>query len=162
MDSLEEIYVEMQPKLFAYFYVKTSDLAASEDLTQDVFYEASKCIHTYRGEASLSTWIYSIAKNRLKKYYRSKKYEQSLMNKIGEIPAENNLSLEQFVEVQQELNDLVQRIHKLEQPAKEIALLRIYSDMSFKEIGDLIGKSENYARVIFHRTKIKLKREGER
>lgn len=66
MDALAQIYRELQPKLYAFFYIKTSNSAIAEDLTQDVFYEATKSIHTYRGEAALSTWLFKIANNLLK------------------------------------------------------------------------------------------------
>ena len=67
MDALAQVYRELQPKIYAYFFIKTSNSAIAEDLTQDVFYEATKSIHTYRGEAALSTWLFKIANNLLKK-----------------------------------------------------------------------------------------------
>ncbi|MFK4998854.1 RNA polymerase sigma factor [Bacillus sp. N9] len=51
------------------------------------------------------------------------------------------------------------RLHKLDDLSKEIVTLRIYGELSFKEIGELVKKSENYARVTFHRAKLKLQKE---
>lgn len=159
MDRLEQLYKDLQPKLYAYFYIKTSNPSVAEDLTQDVFYEASKKIHLYRGEATLSTWLYSIANNLLKKYYRSKKYDAALLERI-EGPTIIPVTTEDIVEIKQEVATLWQHIQTFDEQAKEIVLLRLYGELSFKDIADLIGKSENYVRVTFHRLKLKLKEMG--
>ena len=78
MNELELIYQEVQPKIYAFFYVKTSNQAVAEDLTHDVFYEACKGIKSFAGKSSLQTWLFSIAKNLLKKHYRSKRYNHKL------------------------------------------------------------------------------------
>mgnify|MGYP003540754350 FL=1 len=161
MDALEQIYRELQPKIYAYFYIKTSNSAIAEDLTQDVFYEAAKSIHTYRGEAALSTWLFHIANNLLKKYYRKKSYEKSLASKMEAQPSITLFTTEQLIEIKDESKRLLSKIEQLGPPFKDIVLLRIIGELSFKEIGELLELSENYVRVNFHRQKIKLQREEE-
>lgn len=161
MDALAKIYRELQPKLYAFFYIKTSHSAIAEDLTQDVFYEATKSIHTYRGEASLSTWLFHIANNLLKKYYRSKRYEKSLLEQLEHTPTPPMFTTEQLIELREETRQLLTKIEQLEPPFKDIVLLRIVGELSFKEIGELLDQSENYVRVNFHRQKIKLQRKEE-
>lgn len=56
---------------------------------------------------------------------------------------------------------LLEEINRLDETSKEIVTLRIYGELSFKEIGMLTGKTENYARVGFHRAKLKLQQEME-
>lgn len=162
LEQLAQIYRDLQPKLFAYFYVKTSNPTTAEDLTQDVFYEASKSMHTYRGDSSLTTWLFSIANHLLKKYYRSKKYEKSLLERLEQLPHSITYSTEQLIEWKLEAKWLLEKIEALEPPVKDIMLLRLIGELQFSEIGQLIGKSENYVRVTFHRQKIKLQREEER
>ncbi|MCH7320328.1 RNA polymerase sigma factor [Solibacillus sp. MA9] len=162
MNALAKIYTELQPKLYAYFFIKTSNSAISEDLTQDVFYEATKSIHTYRGEATLSTWLFKIANNLLKKHYRKKHYEENLLTKIEAQPTLPFFTTEQLIELKDEAKRLLVKIEQLEPPLKEIVLLRILGELSFKEIGDLLELSENYVRVNFHRQKLKLQREEEK
>ena len=159
MDRLQQLYIELQPRLFTYFYLRTSNKQVAEDLTQDVFYEASKSIHLYRGAASLSSWLYAIANNLLKKYYRSKKYEKSLLQKL-ERPKAEVRSTEYLIEQKEEVDSLHTAIQQLDERSKDIVLMRIYGELSFKEIGEVIGKSENYVRVQFHRLKLKLKLKG--
>lgn len=161
MDVLEQIYRELQPKIYAYFYIKTSNSAIAEDLTQDVFYEAVKSIHTYRGEAALSTWLFQIANNLLKKHYRKKSYEKSLASRMEAQPSITLFTTEQIIELKEESKRLLSRIEQLAPPFKEIVLLRIMGELNFKEIGELLDLSENYVRVNFHRQKIKLQREEE-
>ena len=158
MERLQQLYIEQQRPLYHYFYARTANAQVAEDLTQDVFYEASRTLHLYRGEASLKTWLYAIANNLLKKYYRSKKYEQSLLHKIEEHAMPR--TVEEQVVQKWSIEALHARIMALDEPSQQIVLLRLYSELSFKEIGELVGRSENYTRVHFHRLKQQLKQEG--
>lgn len=159
MEELEQIYRDIHPKLFTFFYLKTANTAMAEDLTQDVFYEASKSLHRFNGQSTLSTWMFAIARNLLKKHYRSKKYEKALVEKLEIEPITASLTPEQQIELKEDIQSLLMNIGKLDPHLSEIILLRIYGDLSFKEIGELTGKSENYTRVAFHRLKNKLQKE---
>lgn len=161
MKKLEEEYEVMQPKIYAFFYAKTGNRATSQDLCHDTFYEACKSIASFNGDSTLSTWIFSIANNLLKKYYRKNKYQQSLMEKLAMIPAAEIRSIEELTEINEETKILLHHISKLDDASREIVLLRIYGELSFAEIGALIGKSENYARVTFHRLKLKIQKAME-
>lgn len=161
MDNLEKVYREIQPKIYAFFYIKVSIQAVAEDLTHDVFYEALKGIHLFVGDSTMQTWIFAIAKNILKKYYRSNKYKQNLSLKIKNEVTNEVKTLEDVFLQDEEARDLVQKIQSLNEVQKEIVTLRIYGELSFKDIGQIIGKSENYARVTFHRIKVSLKKEME-
>lgn len=131
----------------------------SEDLTQDVFYAALKGVKTFRGRASVQTWLFAIARNLLKKHYRSKKYARNLVNKLSNDIQEKTVSSEELY-LSKEMNwAFIEQVSKLDALPAEIVTLRVYGELSFKEIGDLIRKSENYVRVNFHRTKLKLQKE---
>lgn len=159
MSELEALYKEIQPKIYAFFYVKTYDSAAAEDLTHDVFYEALKGFHSFSGKSSIQTWLFSIAQNLLKKFYRSKKYKNNLENMLAENDSYKSSSPEDIYIKKEDGWDLMKRINQLDDLSKEIVTLRIYGELSFKEIGDLLDKSENYTRVTFHRAKLKLQNE---
>ncbi|MER2192444.1 MAG: RNA polymerase sigma factor [Solibacillus sp.] len=158
MYRLQQLYSEHQQRLYNYFYARTTNTQIAEDLTHDVFYEASKTIHLYRGDASLTSWLYAIANNLLRKYYRSKKYEQALHKKLEEPVAIPVVALEQLVEQRLQVQAIHKRIMQLEETAQQIILLRLYSELNFKEIGEIVGCTENYARVQFHRLRQQLKR----
>lgn len=159
MTELEKIYEETHPKIFAFFLARTMNYTLSEDLTQDVFYAALKGVKTFRGRASVQTWLFAIARNLLKKHYRSKKYGRNLVNKLSNDIQEKTVSSEELY-LSKEMNwAFIEQVSKLDALPAEIVTLRVYGELSFKEIGDLIRKSENYVRVNFHRTKLKLQKE---
>lgn len=158
MKNLESLYNHIQPKVYAFFYVKTKDKELSEDLTQEVFYEALKSYNSFKGNSSLQTWVFSIANNLLKKEFRKKKYTKNLTHELS-MDSLNHCNLEdEFIE-KYEKATLLNLINNLEDTPKEIVILRIYGELSFQEIGTLLNISENYARVNFHRTKLKLQKE---
>ncbi|MBS4218718.1 RNA polymerase sigma factor [Bacillus sp. FJAT-49711] len=159
MSELERLYKEIQPKIYAFFYIKTSDKSAAEDLTHDVFYEAIRGIHSFSGKSTLQTWIFSIAKNILRKHYRSKKYATGLQEKLTlDVPELPNTPEDVYITKEGQVN-LLQKISSLDEIQQEIVTLRLYGELSFKEIGELINKSENYVRVTFHRAKLRLQKE---
>lgn len=160
MGDLETLYKSIQPKVYSFFYIKTLDKELSEDLTQEVFYNAVKGFSTFKGNCTVETWIFSIAKNLLKKQYRKNRYSNELSERLVNEEAAD-ASAEQVLLEKDKRNKLNEYINKLDELVKEIVILRIYGELSFAEIGELINKTENYARVTFHRTKIKLQKELE-
>jgi len=157
---LEELYKSVQPKIYSFFYIKTLNKELAEDLTQEVFYNAVKGLSHFKGECSPETWIFSIAKNLLKKQYRNHKYISKLFEKLSVVEPTNTFP-EQLLLEKDEKRKLSELINNLEDSMKEIVILRIYGELSFAEIGQLVGKSENYARVNYHRAKLKLQKDLE-
>src|SRR5690625_3638880 len=155
------MYRSIYPNIYAFFYIKTSNQSVAEDLSHDVFYEACKNIHLYEGKATLKTWIFAIAKNILKKYYRSNKYQKNLEASLHQEKEDSVPTPEEQFFKKEETIDLLKIIESLDEQRREIAILRIYGELSFKEIGQLIQRSENYTRVTFHRIKLQIKTEME-
>lgn len=156
--KLEKLYKEVHPKIFAFFYARTQNRQHAEDLTQEVFYCAIKNFHTFSGKSTIETWLFSIAKNRLSNFYRRKKYREQLLEKISK-QQRHETSPEQHFLNKERTNTLVDAIQKLDDVQREIATLRIFGELSFKEIADLVNKSENHTRIIFHRAKLKILKE---
>lgn len=158
--DLEQLYKEIQPNIYAFFYVKTMNRVIAEDLTQEVFYQAVKNFGTFSGKSNIKTWIFSIAKNILKKHYRTNKYKSELSRRLTVSDQDIKLTEDVFIEKEKQFH-IIELINQLDDLQKEVVQLRIYGELSFKEIGDILRKSENYARVTFHRAKIKLQKELE-
>lgn len=158
--ELEQLYRDVYPKMYAFFYANTSSREAAEDLTQDVFFDALRGARTFAGKSSAATWLFGIARNKLSRYYRSKRYKTQLADKLAN---DTRHSCEAGPEEQVVRNELQRKltilINKLDEQQREIMLLRIYGELSFKEIGELTGISENNARVIYHRVKLQLHKE---
>ncbi len=156
--ELEQLYKDIQPNIYAFFYVKTLNREVSEDLTQEVFYQAVKSFGTFQGKSNVKTWIFAIANNVLKKHYRSKRYRNELTEQLHIEPSDIE-STEAHVLKKEEKLRIIRLIHNLDERSKEVVMLRIYGELSFKEIGELLEKTENYARITFHRAKLKMQKE---
>ncbi|HIX42156.1 RNA polymerase sigma factor [Kurthia populi] len=161
MNKIEEYYVDLQPQVEAFFYAKTANRMLAQDLCQDTFYEACKSVDTFSGASTLKTWIFSIANNLLKKYYRKNHYEIDLLGMLSALPEQEVPSTEHLIEVQEDMKHFLYVLSKLKKDEQELVLLRTYGELSFAEVGEMLGKSENYARVTFHRLKRKLQQEME-
>lgn len=154
---MEEIYNEYSVIVYKYLLSLTHNADIAEELMQETFYSAVKNINKFRNEANLKNWLCKIAKNKWIDYYKKTKKAKEI--NIEEID-ENILSinyLEEDYANRDALIDLYKKINKLDNLSKEVVYLRIRADFSFNEIGDIMGKSEEWARVMFYRAKIKLK-----
>lgn len=131
------------------------DADLSEELTQETFYQAVKSIDRYNGECKMSVWLCQIAKHSYYKYIEKHKRR----NEISQ-DTRNSVSPEtEFIHSEDKIA-LYRTVHLLEEPYKEVLLLRILGGLSFKEIGDIHFKTENWARVTFYRAKTKLRERG--
>ena len=150
--NLEEIYIEYSKQVYKYLFCLTHNDALSEELTQETFYIALKNIKQYRGECKLYVWLCQIAKNLwYKELRKSKKTDNVDLEEIQVIAYENfeNNCINKL--------DLINKIKKLDERTQEIIFLKITGKLSFKEIGEILGISENLARVTFYRGKQKIK-----
>ena len=127
------------------------DLA--EELTSETFYQAYLHIDRFRGECRPETWLCQIAKNALykeqKRMRRSVPWEQLGTAETGEDILERLSDKEQALKIHRGL-------HRLDDPYKEVFMLRVLGELRFKEIAGIFGKSESWAKVTFYRAKSKL------
>ena len=156
---MEEIYKEYSKIVYTYLFSLTCNSELAEELMQETFYSAIKNINNFRNESSMKTWLCKIAKNKWFDYLKStKKLSEIGLDEIEEKFILVN-SFEDDFSNKEKVIDFYQKIHKLDEKAREVIYLRIRADLSFKEIGLIMGESENWARVTFYRAKVKLKEE---
>jgi RNA polymerase sigma factor (sigma-70 family) len=154
--DLNSIYSEHADEVFRYLMCLCHNPDLSEELTQETFYQALKSIDRYNGECKLSVWLCQIAKHSYYKYLeRRKKHQHHSIEDFQEYLLSPASPETQLINAEDKLL-FFRKIHSLEEPYREIMLLRTLGDLSFKEIGDIQGKTENWARVTFYRGKIKL------
>ena len=153
--DMEQVYREYSRLVYRYLLSRTGDADAAEELTQETFYRAVKGSERFDGSCRVSTWLVGIAKNllreRLRKQPESELTEAAIAAAAAESEALSSLSR----------LELLQRLHALAEPAREVVYLRSFGGFSFKEIGEATGNSENWARVTFYRAKERLKKEME-
>ena len=152
MQSMEEIYEMYSRKVFLFLMSKTNNEHLAEELTQETFFQAVQCIDRFEGKSSILTWLCGIAKNVWFKYL--KKHQEILsMDDILDIADKKEIN------VQWEQKEILQLIHGMNEPMREVMYLRLISNLSFSEIGEIIDKTENWTRVTFFRGKQKIVKE---
>ena len=158
MQDIKEIYEEYFETVNKYLFCLTKNYDIAEELTQETFYRAVKRIGTYKGDCKISVWLCQIAKNL---WYDQCKKKKKIVNYDYDM---SNLEVKDSVEEQIISNDekitLYKKMQKLDEKTREVIYLRITGELSFKEIGDILNKSETWARVTFYRGKQKMK-EGD-
>jgi RNA polymerase sigma-70 factor (ECF subfamily) len=159
MQNIEEIYEEYFETVNKYLFCLTHNKEISDDLTQETFCRAVENINAFRNECKISVWLCQIAKNlwynELKK---NKKMDHIDDEHISMIPSKGDV--ENDVISNSNKLELYKRLQKLDKQTREVVYLRITGELSFKEIADILNKTENWARVTYYRGKLKLK-EGD-
>ena len=157
MQNIEEIYKEYFEVVNKYLFCLTHDNHIAEELTQETFYRAVKTIDKFKGNCKIQVWLCQIAKNlwydELKRNKRYEDFESSeeylIANQNTEDTAIQNI----------EKMRLYKKMQKLDEQTKEVIYLRLTGELTFREIGDILNKTENWARVTFYRGKQKLKED---
>ncbi len=156
MQNIEQIYEQYFETVNKYLFCLTRNNDISEELTQETFYRAVKKIDTYKGECKMSVWLCQIAKNL---WYDQCRKNKKLVNvketDILNVQALNTLE-EQVIQKDEKIS-LYKKMQNLDEKTREVMYLRITGELSFKEIGIILNKTENWARVTFYRGKNQLK-----
>ena len=151
-EQCARLYETCYMRVFSYVMTLSGDRSLAEELTQETFYRAFTRQREFRGESDEVTWLCAIAKNLFAD-------EKRRANRRGEIPEDlpdQAKSVAKTVEAQDSSFRIHMALHQLEEPHREVFELRVFGELSFKEIGVIFGKTENWARVTYHRTRIRL------
>ena len=157
MQSTDQIYQQYAQRVYKFLMSLTGDEDVAEEVLQETFYQAIKNIHKYDGSCKITTWLCAIAKNQLLIYRRkhpiTEEYDVEHHNDLQQTPSTEDQVMQYIQKA-----DLLKRIHSFDEPFREILYLRIFGVLSFREIGEIFGKTENWARVTFYRSKEKLRK----
>ena len=156
MDDFEEIYRTFQPDVFRFLMrMSGCDQHTAEELTQETFYQAFLSFGKFRGECSMRTWLFQIAKNVYGKFVRKEMRQRGIAEKQKEPFAQPpGVQLER-----KEMLDILRRlIADLDEPARSVMQYRLYSETSYAEIARLLQIRPNTAAVIYNRTVVKLRK----
>ena len=154
----EKLYNSYYMQVYSYAVALTKNPEQAEEIVQHTFVKALSSKAGYKGKSSELTWLCSIAKNL---YYDELRRNQRLSS-LGE-----NLHISSEVDIEQAVSDsdMAFRIHlvlhKLDEPYKEVFQLRVFGELSFSQIATIFGKTESWARVTYHRAKLKIQERME-
>ena len=156
MQDIEKLYEEYFKTVNKYLFCLTQNQDISEELTQETFYRAVRKIDKYKGECKISVWLCQIAKNLW--YDECRKNKRSI-NTIEDclLDIQETNTLEEEVIATDEKMLLYKKMQLLDDKTREVMYLRLSGELSFKEIGIILNKTENWARVTFYRGKNQLK-----
>lgn len=140
--------------LFILAMSKSPDIA--EEITQETFFKVLKNINKYRGECSVKTWLFQIAKNTYLSHIKKTKHQET-EDKISDSESSSQHSMESMCISKDEALSIYKVLHYLEEPYKEVFTLRTLGELSFREIGEIFGRKEGWARVTYHRAKEKIR-----
>ncbi len=158
MTDFNEIYSLYFRDVYKYVLSISRDEMIAEEITQETFFKALKNIDKFDGKCKLYVWLCQIAKNTFFTYRKKEKYHEDLTE------AENILvesTIEQSLLSKESVFNIHKELHSLDEPYKEVFMLRVFGDLSFSQIGSLFEKTESWARVTYHRAKMKLKERME-
>lgn len=152
MTEFQNVYELYFKDVYKYVLALCRDEHMAEEVTQETFFKALKSIDSFRGQCKLYAWLCQIAKNT---YFSMAAKAQK--REPGEIPETEDpeaalLRSESAFEIHRAL-------HALEEPYKEVFSLRVFGQLPFRKIGQIFGKTESWARVTYHRARLRIKEE---
>lgn len=148
---MDELYDQNAKIVYHFLYSVCHDEQLAEDLTQETFLRAFRSIERFDGSCKISTWLCQIAKHIYYQYLE--KHKREVPSEIKEQMIVDQTDTEGKVLNRIELLDVLKEMQKIPDRMREVMYLRITGDLSFREIGEILGKSENWARVNFYRGK---------
>lgn len=155
LENIKVVYDKYFKDVYKYVLSLTQDQNLAEELTQETFFKAVKSIDKFDGRCTLFVWLCQIAKNTYFTHYqKSKRYFS-----IEEHVLESTECFEQVLLDRESAFEIHKVLHKLDEPYKEVFSLRVFGELSFQQIGLLFNKTESWARVTYHRAKLKIQEE---
>ena len=155
MTEFQEVYDLYFKDVYKYALSLCRNEHIAEEVTQETFFKALKSIDSFRGQCKLYVWLCQIAKNTyfsMAAKEKNRSYEDEILESAEE-------TMERALLVKESAFEIHKVLHELEEPYKEVFSLRIFGQLSFKQIGTLFGKTESWARVTYHRARLKIKEE---
>ncbi len=156
METFEQVYRAYFTDVYRYCLKLCGNADEAEELTGETFFKAMQALDSYRGECELRVWLCQIAKNKYLSERRKRRPEPitDALESHADSPEEETIRKDEAERVSE-------AAHRLDEPYKEVFLLRVYGEMPFENIGKLFGKTANWACVTFHRAKARIKAELE-
>ena len=148
MPDLDEVYSKFSGTVTSYLLRLCGNQQLAEELTQETFYQAVRCIGRFDGKSSISTWLCSIARHLYYDYLRKQKPTVPVTDTI---PSPEDFT--DRIENRDQAMHAHRVLHALEEPFREVFTLRTFCDLSHSQIAELFGKSESWSRVTYFRAR---------
>ncbi len=154
MTEFEQIYRAYFNDVFLYIRRLSGDDQLAEEITSETFFKAMQAIKTFRGDCDIRVWLCQIAKNCYYSYIKKASRTDSIDE--ADLPRQDD-ALEDRLARQDEASRIREILHQVREPYKEVFMWRVYAQLSFRQIGQMFGKSENWACVTYYRARKMIK-----
>ncbi len=148
--DIEQIYTEYFGDVYRYILRMSGDVHTAEDVTCDAFFRAMRSIDSFRGDCDVRVWLCQIAKNLYFSHLKKQKRTVPI-DEAAEIS--DNDALEDKISGACEAERIKAVLHGIPEPYKEVFMWRVYAELSFKQIAQIFGKTDNWACVTYHRAR---------
>lgn len=153
MTEFEKLYRTYFDDVYLYIRRLSGDETTAEEITSEAFFKAMRGMNGFRGECDIRVWLCQIAKNCYSTYLKKSKQTNSIADvDLSELPSEESTIEEQCMK-HEDAARIRTVLHNVSEPYKEVFMWRVFAELSFKQIGQIFGKSENWACVTYHRAK---------
>lgn len=157
MTQFEEIYRTYFNDVYLYIRRLSGNEELSEEITSETFFKAMRGVSGFRGDCDIRVWLCQIAKNCYYTYLKKVGRTDSIDDvELSELPSEGSTIEEQCIK-HEEAARIRTVLHNVPEPYKEVFMWRVFAELSFKQIGQIFDKSENWACVTYHRAKTMIK-----
>ena len=161
MDKItaEKLYDTCYMQVYSFVMTLVKNQHKAQEITQETFFKAITTDKTFRGESECFSWLCAIAKNIfIDDTRRSSRYQDEPDEPIADIETD----IEQSITDSDTSFRIHMLLHEMEEPYKEVFELRVFGELSFTQIGAIFKKTETWARVTYHRARLKLKERMEK
>lgn len=152
--SFEEIYETYFKDVYFYILRMSGNTHIAEDITCDTFFKAMRSINSFRGECDIRVWLCQIAKNL---YFSHLKKQKRTVDIDEAAELADSERLEEKISEMCEAERIKAILHDIPEPYKEVFMWRVYAELSFKQIAQIFGKTDNWACVTYYRAKNMIK-----
>lgn len=151
--EFEKIYQKYFNDVYRYIRKLSNNEHVAEEITADTFFKAMSAIDSFRGDCDIRVWLCQIAKNCYLSYLKKNGQIEDIADTELQYIADPNENLEEQFAKQDETAQIRKKLHTIPDPYKEVFMWRVFAELSFKQIGEIFNKSENWACVTYHRAR---------
>ena len=153
MTDFEQIYKDYFRDVFLYVRrLSGGDERLAEDITSEAFFRALRRIDSFRGDCAIRVWLCQIAKNCYYTHLKQSRWTEHTAD-MEQLISEAEESPDEMLLRSENVQQVKHLLHELPDPYKEVFMWRTLGELSFKEIGKLFHKTENWACVTYHRAR---------
>lgn len=157
MTEFEKIYRTYFDDVYFYIRRLSGNEDVAEEIASETFFKAMRSISGFRGDCDIRVWLCQIAKNCYYSHQKKSGRTDSVNDEeLSELPSGESTIEEQCMK-HDEAAQIRAVLHSVSEPYKEVFMWRVFAELSFKQIGQIFGKSENWACVTYHRAKTMIK-----